>query len=355
MKIKEKTKECHLTVKVRASFGETIDQSELDRFSRLYLRGFLKPQKIKNNVAEYAGPVGISLFERLKNPISKRDFLFIIEQVVVAVQKMQANRMALGSLVVDIHHVYINEVTKEMQLLYLPLEGNKGRGDVMELLETIVYSAKPAEEKDSECISAFAYFFKEITPTAIGKIEKFVEKEDRSIVNTIKKHHAGQSGYMTDKHQHYYNHYGTPGDSDEEATGLLWEGEEEATQLLEEEDTGLLNDGEEEGTVLLCEDVEEVHFPSLYRLLTEETILINKPVFRLGKERSYVDYFVTNNSAVSRSHADIITRGSSYFVTDLNSKNHTYINDREIPVQCETEIFDGDQLRLGNEEFSFHA
>lgn len=349
MKIKEKTKECHLMVKVRASLGETIDKKEMDRFSRMYLRGFLKPQKMKNNMVEFMGPVGISLFERLQTPISKRDFLFVVEQVAVAVQKMQANKMPLHSLVMDIHHVYINEVTKEMQFLYVPLTEAKQPSDMTGFLESIVYSAKPIGAEDGECISAFAYFFKEIQPFNIQKVEKFVEKEDRSVVNTIKKHHAGQSGYMTDKHQHYYSHYDAE-DSTEEATELLWDEEDEATGLLDEEATGLLS-GDEEDTALLAE--AEVHCPTLYRLATEETIRLDKPVFRLGKERSYVDYFVTNNSAVSRSHADIITRGSSYFVRDLNSKNHTYINDQEISVQCETEIHDGDKLRLGNEEFIF--
>lgn len=82
---------------------------------------------------------------------------------------------------------------------------------------------------------------------------------------------------------------------------------------------------------------------------------MNKPVFRLGKERSYVDYFVTNNIAVSRSHADIITRNGQFYIVDLNSKNHTYINDQILPVHCEIEINDGDRLKLGNEEFIFHA
>ena len=101
--------------------------------------------------------------------------------------------------------------------------------------------------------------------------------------------------------------------------------------------------------------VTNVHFPTLYRVLTDEKISVNKPVFRLGKEKSYVDYFVTNNIAVSRSHADIITRGSKYFVRDLNSKNHTYINEQMIPIQVEVEIHNGDRLKLGNEEFVFNT
>ena len=78
-------------------------------------------------------------------------------------------------------------------------------------------------------------------------------------------------------------------------------------------------------------------------------------MFRLGKEKSYVDYFVNNNIAVSRSHADIITRGNRSYIKDLNSKNHTYINDREVPVHYEVEINDGDRLKLGNEEFVFRV
>ena len=67
-----------------------------------------------------------------------------------------------------------------------------------------------------------------------------------------------------------------------------------------------------------------------------------------------MDYFVTNNNAVSRGHADIITRGNRYFVRDLNSKNKTYINGQAIPPQCECELLDGSRLTLGNEEFIFN-
>ena len=120
--------------------------------------------------------------------------------------------------------------------------------------------------------------------------------------------------------------------------------------LNDDEATGLLED--DEATGLLVE--EQVHYPTLYRILTNERICVNKPVFRLGKERSYVDYFVTNNNAVSRGHADIITRGNRYFVRDLNSKNKTYINGQAIPPQCECELLDGSRLTLGNEEFIFN-
>ncbi len=158
---------------------------------------------------------------------------------------------------------------------------------------------------------------------------------------------------MTDKPQHYYEHYGRD-NADEEATGLL--ADEEATGLLNatDEDTGLLNNYDEEATGLLNTQCEQIHYASMYRLLTNETFLINKPVFRIGKEKSYSDYFVANNNMVSRSHADIIARGGRYFIVDLNSKkNRTFVNGTPIPAQQETEIHDGDAIRLANEEFEF--
>lgn len=392
MKFKAKAKDCQLLVKAKASFGETIDDKELDRFSRIYLRGFLKPKLIKKNLIEYTGPVGISLYERLKKTTTKRDFLFILEQVVVAVQKLQANNMGLNNLVMNLQNVYINEVTKEVQFIYIPTVNGLQNLNLIEFIETIAYSVKPADEKDNEFVSRFIYFFKAMKPFDINKVEAFVAKEDRSVVNTIKKQNAGQSGFMTNKPQHYYDHYDekkkpNTGDEptglltddeptgllveDDDPTGLLVEGGDDATGLLTDNDdeaTGLLNNGDDDdeatglltgidddddATGLLVENNANVRFPTLYRVLTEETICINKPVFRLGKERSYVDYFVTNNIAVSRSHADIITRGNKYFVKDLNSKNRTYINNQELPIHMEVEIHDGDRLKLGNEEFVF--
>lgn len=367
MKYKVKTKDCHLLVRAKTSSSESFDENALNIFSRLYFRGFLKPKRVKQNVIEYSGPIGISLFERLKRPITQRDFLFIMEQLVVAVQKIKANKLLLNRVVMDTHYIFINDVTKEVNFLYVPTVMEQANAGVYSLIESIIYSALPSTEKDAELISRFTYFLKAQKPFSEEAIEKFIEKEDRSVVNAIRKQNAGQSGFMTDKPKHYYEHYDCvqavansatdDGDAptailDEEATGLL---EDEATGLLDEDEaTGLLTETYDEETTLL-EFENSVRFPTLRRVMTGEVISINKPVFRIGKERSYVDYFVANNNAVSRSHADIITRGSFYFVIDLNSKNRTYINNVAIPVQSEVQIRDGDCLKLGNEEFIFNT
>lgn len=93
--------------------------------------------------------------------------------------------------------------------------------------------------------------------------------------------------------------------------------------------------------------------PYLIRKKNNEKISINKPVFRVGKERSYVDYFIGDNTAISRSHADFITRNGKYFVVDTNSTNHTFVNGTMIQSNVETEIAHGDIIRMANEDFEF--
>ena len=366
MKFYAKRKDCYLIIKAKISFSEEIDNRELDLFSRKLIRGFFKCKLIKKRQIEYSGPVGISLYERMKKSISKYDFFFIVEQIVDCTQKLNKNGFSTNNLKLDIKNVYINETTKELQFIYLPLTKVIDNVNPLEFIETLIYSAMPVSNKDGDEISKFTYFIKNLPSYHPEKIENYIMRVDRSIVNTIKRHNVGQSGFMTDKPKDYYEHYDKKTDDDfDEKTGLLNEDaffEDEATGILnDDEATGLLN-YEEEATGLLSDDdtglLEEIqddctHYPILERVLTGERISINKPVFRIGKEKSYVDYFVNDNVAVSRSHADIVTRGNSFFVVDLNSKNRTFINSRAISANFETEIFDGDTLKLANEEFIF--
>ncbi|MDD4095322.1 MAG: DUF6382 domain-containing protein [Oscillospiraceae bacterium] len=93
--------------------------------------------------------------------------------------------------------------------------------------------------------------------------------------------------------------------------------------------------------------------PYLIRAKNNEKIMLNKPVFRIGKEKSYVDYFIGDNTAISRSHVNIVTRGDEYYVLDTNSTNHTFVNGEMIQSNVEIQISHGDKIRLANDEFEF--
>lgn len=121
------------------------------------------------------------------------------------------------------------------------------------------------------------------------------------------------------------------------------------------ETTNLSKGGYGETTVLNVAMLQPQRtMPYLLRIRNNEKIPLDKPVFRIGKERSYVDYFIGDNTAVSRSHANIITRDGGYSIVDTNSTNHTYVNGSMIQSNVEIELSDGARIRLGNEDFEFH-
>ncbi len=91
----------------------------------------------------------------------------------------------------------------------------------------------------------------------------------------------------------------------------------------------------------------------LYNLKTKRRSLpIRKEVYKMGKERSYVDYHI-DNIAVSRHHANIVYHDDNFYIIDLNSTNHTYINGTAILPNTEIMIKNGMVIRLADTELLF--
>lgn len=96
----------------------------------------------------------------LKNPLEKTDFLFMMEQIVDMNQKINANDLNAESVIWDINYIFINEATRKLQFIYLPLEQNWQTVDVQMLVDYIWYSVKSVQGHDRNYISEFAYFLK---------------------------------------------------------------------------------------------------------------------------------------------------------------------------------------------------
>lgn len=105
-------------------------------------------------------------------------------------------------------------------------------------------------------------------------------------------------------------------------------------------------------TVLRPSYPERKPVPTLVRKKTGERVEITKQTFTIGIE-SYVDYRITGNSAVSRSHAKIIARGSEFLLVDTNSTNGTFLNGQRLKQNVEVRIENGCRIVFANEEFDF--
>lgn len=99
------------------------------------------------------------------------------------------------------------------------------------------------------------------------------------------------------------------------------------------------------------------YVPSLIlrRERTGQEMRISKSIFHIGAEQSYADFYIPDNDAISRSHADIIVRGNKYYIKDTNSLNHTYLNGELLTSNMEYPLRSGDTIVLANEPFEFRV
>lgn len=91
----------------------------------------------------------------------------------------------------------------------------------------------------------------------------------------------------------------------------------------------------------------------LKRIDNNDEVILNRPVVRIGKSSKFADYVITDNTAVSRRHAELISKNGKCYVRDKNSTNGTFIDGYQLPPESETEIKSGQILTIANVEFRF--
>ncbi len=115
-------------------------------------------------------------------------------------------------------------------------------------------------------------------------------------------------------------------------------------------ETSVLNEGVGETTVLGGNQSTGFF---LVRKSNNEKININKPEFVIGKERRRVDYCISDNNSISRTHAKVKVRAGRCYITDLGSTNCTFVNGSRLNPNQEVALSKGDKVKFSDEEFEF--
>lgn len=328
-KLKVSIKKSTVTAMMKAGRKERINETELSQLARIKPCGIMHVTKTKKDSVIYTCPANINLTDRLKKAISKYDFFFMIEQIVIMVEDVYNNRLNVNSVRFNMDDVYINEMTKEMYFIYFPIVGGQESADIVGFIENIIYTMTPVINEDTNYISRFMYYVRSFHGFNGNAIEKYISREERAVVNVLKNKAVTMQQTMQ-----------------QQIMQQVMQGSMDGTTVLS--DDGI--------SVQQIQQMQPVnyHFASLTRQVTGEKIELGKPSFVLGKNPEKSDYAVADNTNISRVHAVITTRNGRYYVMDQNSTNGTFINGRIIKAGQETEILPGDCLMLANEEFIFN-
>ena len=338
-KLKVSIKKSTVTAMMKAGRKERINETELSQLARIKPCGIMHVTKTKKDSVIYTCPANINLTDRLKKAISKYDFFFMIEQIVIMVEDVYNNGLNVNSVRFNMEDVYINEMTKEMYFIYFPIVGGQESADIVGFIENIIYTMTPVINEDTNYISRFMYYVRSFHGFNGNAIEKYISREERAVVNVLKNKAVTMQQTMQQQ--------------------IMQQ------QIMQQQTMQQVMQGSMDGTTVLSDDsisIQQIqqmqpvnyHFASLTRQVTGEKIELGKPSFVLGKNPEKSDYAVAGNTNISRVHAVITMRNGRYYVMDQNSTNGTFINGRIIKAGQETEILPGDCLMLANEEFIFN-
>lgn len=328
-KLKVSIKKSTVTAMMKAGRKERINKTELSQLARIKPCGIMHVTKTKKDSVIYTCPANINLTDRLKKAISKYDFFFMIEQIVIMVEDVYNNGLNVNSVRFNMDDVYINEMTKEMYFIYFPIVGGQESADIVGFIENIIYTMTPVINEDTNYISRFMYYVRSFHGFNGNAIEKYISREERAVVNVLKNKAVTMQQTMQ-----------------QQIMQQVMQGSMDGTTVLSDDSISIQQ----------MQQMQPVnyHFASLTRQVTGEKIELGKPSFVLGKNPEKSDYAVAGNTNISRIHAVITTRNGRYYVMDQNSTNGTFINGRIIKAGQETEILPGDCLMLANEEFIFN-
>jgi hypothetical protein len=356
VKLKVQYKDAQIYIQSKLGRNEAINERELHIFGAKLIRGLMRPSVTKKNKITYSAPNGVTLQKYLRSGINKNDFFVVFAQIIEATKKIESNGFNINNLVLNLQYAFINEMTKEIHFIYQPIITQSIATNIFSFLYDLSHTAVFQLNEDIRFLNELIGFLRNMKRYAAQDIENYLLKIYPEVYKQVQIHKTEQNQIL--------NNGLISQNSDDEETSLLDEDDDDGTALLaeyEDEGTSLLN--EDEGTSLLYGDEDGgyniirkrgTEIPYLIRISNYDQVDINKPVFRIGKERSFVDYFIANNNAVSRLHADIITNAGSYYIRDNNSTNRTFVNGSMIEVNQDVQLFDKDAIMLANEAFEFH-
>ena len=343
-------------VKCKVGWTEMIISRELKIFDKRLIRGLMKPSVKGERRIEYAVPNGITLKAYLKKGIDKVSFFTLFAQIVEMIKKVELNELTVDRLYLDLDYIFVNEDTREMYFLYLPINGKEYDKNAKNLSREMAYASAFKLNEDVTFVNDLIEFLNNMYGFSVKEVEYYILRECPEVYSHVPKHEYEDENDKEMCKQVDLNK--SMGGRDiwdyvEEQTGTIEE--EEATLLIEEEEEAtILLEEDEEATILLEEEEEEVK-PTAYmiRIKTCERIEIDKEVFFVGKGNK-ADYIIPDNNAVSRMHAEIMYENDGFYVMDMQSTNGTFVDDIMLPANELILLSSGCEITFANEKFEFH-
>ncbi|MBP3719154.1 MAG: FHA domain-containing protein [Eubacterium sp.] len=249
---------------------------------------------------QFKVPATLPLEQFLRKQLYKGEFLSILSNILNQLIYFSENNMPLNKLLLNIHYMYIELSTLDIQLLYMPVNKKFADCNVTEFIQEFISTVRFANMSSVECVDQILKYLDSKLMFNLEEFYQFIlSMEQKSIL------------------------------------------EDEGKQKMVDEPV-----------VQATSENYSNPVPYLVRIKTNELIPILHKEFMVGKSVN-CDYQILDNKKVSRKHAIFRISNGECYVRDNASTNHTFINGQLIQPGVEIMLTNDDNIRMGDEEFKY--
>lgn len=374
-RIKKKTKFGNTQIIIKSTKGQQLNENEVYDINTNKVEGLLHLEVVKQekyfrlfyNVTGF-----ITLRDYLSIPLDRDRFAKILENILQNLQSMERKYLNSQYLLLDFDHIMVNPATQKLYFIYVPIQFFESGASLREFLLGIIQHATFIEDRvEANYIQEYISILNNGLHFSIFDLEQYVQRlisqknADTRYVECPKCHAVFQEEVT------YCSHCGTRIESQakRKADHVYdpLQAKNDKKETMSNETAGserkTCTQGLSDGTVVLGEEhdlttvlgSQELELPRGYliREKTGQKILLDKDSFRIGKDPHLCDYAIDDNRAISRQHARICRKERRFYICDLGSTNHTYVDGKRIPDGKEIEISSGAALCFADEDFTF--
>jgi len=353
----------------------------------------------------------VSKYDTLRNHLSfsitMDNLLSIFMQIMLIVEEVGSYLLDNNQLITDIGQIYYDKMYDEVKMIYFPVSEEADKRTYEErlflLFREIVFSARFVAGNDNRYITELLNEISDINDYSLPEFKEVVyrlyektggvaeediseysldereqdvnvlkdvnilkvgesiaeyaadevyETKDKGITESVS---GGIRGFIRklfyreipDKENDEEQDYIIESYEDNQAEEVVKDNVVKDNQEIEEENN--------DETMVLLRGCMGVYTPYLIRTSNGEQISISKRVFRVGKDKRYADYVISDNAAISRAHAEFMIKDGSIYLTDEDSLNCTYVNGEKLVSQQEKEVKNGDVILFADEEYVLYC
>jgi len=335
----------------------------------------------------------MSLDTYLNQSVTRKMFLDVVAQVIKMIRKCESCTINANNLDLNIDRMFVDPQTKKLTCIYWPIVNNQNAGPAEPFFKQLRYQCIFDKNEDRSYLDSYESFFKYSQPFSLNNFEKLIKslmgkqkeptyipsselgktREKETMVqanNTIEydpfvnskpsEPIKSETSNMIFCHQCGEANPGTANYCSR--CGMQLKAAQPAPQVQNTVDFSQYNQGTvvlgaenyESGTTLLDSAYRDpIVYSFLIREKTKERITITKAVFHIGTDQNKNDYVIADNTAVSHNHAEILEKDGQYYIRDLHSTNHTFVDGKEVMPDKEVALLPNTKIRLANEFFLF--